>query len=726
MKPTEYPLLGLHCASCAARAESILRQTPGVHEANVNLASQSVLISYDNAIVTPTQLARIIAEAGYQLITETEDDTEEHIQTLKEQELLQLKRASIGAGVIAVCLMLSMPWAHFWLVAWATAIVTTIGLYLFGRGFYHRCYAQLRQRSLGMDTLVALSSTTAYLYSWGLILYHSGEHIAPHSYFETAMMIVAFVLLGKYLEARAKGATMQAIQKLIQLQPKSVIRLGRDGESELTPLNKLRIGDLIIVRSGERIAVDGIVSEGKSYIDESMLTGEALPTLRSEGERVYSGSLNQTGTLTIRTTALRGDTLLGRIIQRVRLAQGSKMPVQRLVDKVASLFVPIIVILSLLTFVLWVFIGGLPLWQEGLISAISVLVIACPCALGLATPTAIMVGVGKAATSGILVKDAESLEIACHIDTLVFDKTGTLTEGSPRVLQWQFLSKHDNIESIKSIIKSIEIRSTHPISQSIVQSLQDYTTIDIDEWQYHPGLGITALYQGKKYCLGNERLMQSYGLSYPPLEDLAHQEGVSLVYVAWEEKVQLLLHIADPIKANANAMIETLQRAGLEIHLLTGDQYNVAQHVAQQLGIKHIYAEVLPEDKADTIHNLKQQGKQVAMLGDGINDSAALAEADLSIAMGTGSDIAIETAQVTLLHGDIKLLPQVLHISRLTLQTIKQNLFWAFIYNVIAIPIAAGVFYPILGWQLTPMVASLAMMFSSLSVVGNSLRLRYK
>lgn len=726
----EYPLLGLHCAACSARAEQVLRSLEGVAEVSVNLATNSAFLSYDELRIKPEDMARAIAEAGYQLVVDHSPQDEDRVEQLREQEYRTLRHKAIGALLCSLVLMLSMPYQHLWPIAIATAVITTLGLILSGRDFYRRSWVQLRSGAMGMDTLVGLSTSVAYLYSLAMLIGAMGADMAPHTYFEAAMMIVAFVLLGKWLEARAKSHTSEALKRLASLQPKSVLRLGYDGVQTEVSIYALILGDRIVVRAGERIAVDGIVSEGESYVDESMLTGEAIPILRHEGERVYAGSINQNGTLVVRATALHGDTLFGRILQRIRLAQGSKAPIQRTVDWVAGIFVPIILGLSLLTLLAWVGLGGLEQWDRAINSALSVLVIACPCALGLATPTAIMVGVGRAAEAGILIKDAESLEIAERVDSIVFDKTGTLTRGKPQMLAYRFAPYCSDIDKLKSVIRSIEERSQHPIARSIVQALGDSPLLRLDSWENIPGRGIQASIEGSEYFLGSEALMREQGIS---LSSWLGVSGTELeldndlavaVYLSDKEKLLACLWIADEVKAEAKATLDALHKQGVSLYLLTGDKQRVAQHVGQSLGIDAVHAEILPEGKADFIATLKEQGRCVAMIGDGINDSVALAEADLSIAMGTGSDIAIETAQATITTGNLERLPELIKISRLTLRTIRQNLFWAFAYNILAIPLATGVFYPLCSWELNPMVASLAMVCSSLSVVLNSLYLK--
>lgn len=727
MTKEEYPLLGLHCAGCAARAEQVLRELEGVHEANVNLATASAQISYNESLISEQALAEAIARAGYQLVVEQRFQDDEELERLRSKELGTLRSNAITALAVGFLLMGLMWVEHSWRIAYAEFVLTTLTLAIVGRGFYSRAWRQLFDGGMGMDTLVSLSTLVAYGYS--VFLLFSPQDQVPHLYFEAAVMIIAFVLLGKYLEGRAKGNTTEAIRRLAGLQPKQVLRRKLSGETEEVSVDDLLLGDCIVVRAGERIAVDGLVAEGESYVDESMLTGEAIPQLRSEGSEVFAGSINQNGSLVIRTTALHRDTLLGRIIDRVRTAQGSKAPIQRIVDRVAALFVPIILALSLLTFGLWYMLGGPNALEQGLVSAITVLIIACPCALGLATPTAIMVGIGRAAEEGILIKDAESLEIARSIDTVVFDKTGTLSRGKPRLLDMHIVDDSCSRQELSKRLGNIERRSEHPIAQAILQGLGEIESVELDSWTNIPGQGLRAELLGSLHLIGSEALMQAEGITLDAeaLRQSRHYEeelSASPLYLAWDGKLRAILAVADEEKEGIRELIQGLQHSGIEVHLLSGDNKVIVAQWADRLGIQQAIGEVRPTEKADYVQGLRLKGHRVAMLGDGINDSAALAEATLSIAMGTGSDIAIESAQATITSGEVHLLPRLLELSRRTIRTIHQNLFWAFVYNLLAIPLAAGLFAPLTGWTLTPMLASLMMALSSVSVVLNSLRLR--
>lgn len=738
MKQTSFPIIGLHCAGCATRAEQILNELVGVRQASVNLATATVQVDYDETIMTPTDMARAIALGGYQLIIEAEPrKSEEQLEILQRQETKKLFRGTAMSLFASIALMLAMFWLSPRWFNLLGLIFATYVIVFIGRDFYIRAYKQARQGGMGMDTLVALSTLVAYIYSLFVLLFPGLLSIngqAPHTYFEAPVMIIAFVLLGKTLEHKAKGSTTAAIRKLIDMQPRSVHRLRPDDTLEDVDVFDLLLGDRILVRPGERIAVDGLVISGESYVDESMLTGEPIAALRREADKVYAGSINQNGSLTIRTVALHQDTLLGRIIQRVRTAQGSKAPIQRTVDRIASVFVPIILGLSFLTLILWLLLGGEgSTMEQAIISAITVLVIACPCALGLATPTAIMVGIGRAAEAGILIKDAESLEVAQRIDTVVLDKTGTLTAGRATVAQYAIAQSISDEAELLAHIGMIERRSEHPIAQAIVRSFTEINSEDceIRDWESIPGQGVRATIKQERYFIGNERLLQNAGISIPQEmaaygQKYADELGATPVYVALDMAVVAVLAVLDELKPTSSTLVRKLESEGITVVMLTGDSEGSAQKQAARLGITNVIAGVLPEEKADYIARLRSEGRRVAMVGDGINDSAALAEATLSIAMGTGSDIAIDTAMATITHGDTMLLPELLRLSRITVRTIHQNLFWAFIYNLIAIPLAAGAFYPWTGWTMNPMIASLAMAMSSLSVVLNSLRLKYK
>jgi Cu2+-exporting ATPase len=546
-------------------------------------------------------------------------------------------------------------------------------------------------------------------------------------YFEAAAVIIAFILIGRLMEEKAKGNTSSAIKKLIGLQPKTVIVLQIDGTEKQIPIEDVAINDIILVKPGEKIAVDGILVSGNSYVDESMLSGEPLPILKEKDEKVFAGTINQKGSFQFKATKVGKETMLAQIIKMVQDAQGSKAPVQKLVDKIAGIFVPVVIGIALLTFILWNILGGDHGLVHGLLAAITVLVIACPCALGLATPTAIMVGVGKGAENGILIKDAQSLELAKKVNAIILDKTGTITEGKPEVTDVEWLDQDDRT---KGILFSIEKQSEHPLADAVVNFITDTSTISLTNFDSITGKGAKADYQNQTYFVGNKKLLIENNIAIDNrLSTRAadwSKQSKTVIWFADSEKALSVLAISDKIKANSALAIKEMQDMGIDLYMLTGDNEATAKAIAEQTGIGHYKAEVLPQDKADFVKELQRQGKTVAMVGDGINDSTALATADVSIAMGKGSDIAIDVAKMTIISSDLTKIPQAIRLSKQTVATIKQNLFWAFVYNVIGIPIAAGILYPINGFLLNPMIAGAAMALSSVSVVSNSLRLKWK
>ncbi|GAB1350160.1 heavy metal translocating P-type ATPase [Ignavibacteriales bacterium] len=580
-----------------------------------------------------------------------------------------------------------------------------------------------------MDTLVALSTGTAYIFSVFNTLFPDYWHdrgLHGHVYFEAAAVVIAFILLGKLLEDKAKGNTSSALKKLIGLQPKTVTIVFNKEQREL-PIAEVRVGDEILVKPGEKIAVDGIVSSGNSFVDESMISGEPIPVEKSEGSSVFAGTINQKGSFNFIAEKVGADTVLARIIKMVQEAHGSRAPVQQLVDKIASIFVPAVILISLLTLAIWMILGGENSFTQGLLAMVTVLVIACPCALGLATPTAIMVGIGKGAENGILIKDAESLEIAKKVNAIVLDKTGTITEGKPEVVAtfWK-----DNDRTNAGILRAIELKSEHPLADAIAAGIEATNKIEVTNFQSLTGRGVTATAAGEEWFVGNLKLMADNNIPVP--EEIKakveawQKHANTVIYFASYKSVLAAIAIADKIKRSSLHAVKTLQDSGIEVFMLTGDNFNTAKSIAEEVGIHHFKAEVLPAEKADFVKSLQAEGKIVAMVGDGINDSNALAQADLSIAMGTGSDIAMDVAKMTLITSDLTKIPKAIKLSHDTVLTIKQNLFWAFIYNVIGIPIAAGILYPFNGFLLDPMIAGAAMAMSSVSVVSNSLRLKLK
>lgn len=598
-----------------------------------------------------------------------------------------------------------------------------------GREFYINAWRQLKHGTSNMDTLVAVSTGIAYTFSVFNLLFPDfwlSRGIEPHIYFEAASVIIAFILLGRLLEERAKQNTSSAIKKLIGLQPKTVIIIV-DSDERTVPITAVQKGDTILVKPGERIAVDGVVVTGESYVDESMLNGEPVPMHKQSGEKVFAGTINQKGTFRFIADKIGSDTMLAQIIRMVQDAQGSKAPVQKLVDRIARFFVPAIISISIIAFIAWIFLAPTNGFTNGLLAMVTVLIIACPCALGLATPTAIMVGIGKGAEKGILIKDAQSLEIAQKIDTIILDKTGTITAGHPVVVEslWE-----NGFEHSRKILYSLEKLSEHPLSDAVVNTLQNEKEISIDKFENVPGKGVKGIVGSQTYYAGNLSLLNDNHITIAShLQELANkwtQEAKTLVWFADSTQAIAAIALTDEIKQTSAQAISQLQKMGVEVYMLTGDNAISAQAISRKVGINHYKAGVLPNEKAQFIKELQANGKKVGMVGDGINDSAALAQADLSIAMGQGSDIAVDTAMATILSSDLLKIPETIRLSQLTIKTIYQNLFWAFIYNLIGIPIAAGIFYSVNGFLLNPMWASAAMAFSSVSVVLNSLRLKRK
>ncbi len=620
---------------------------------------------------------------------------------------------------------MNIPYANYIMWALSTPVVL-----VFGRQFFINAWKQTKHRSANMDTLVALSTGVAYIFSAFNTLFPQYWHskgLHAHVYFEAAAVVVGFILLGKMLEERAKGNTSSAIKKLMGLQPNTVTVVHHGGHQMEMPIAKVKVGDTLLVKPGEKIAVDGTVSDGSSFVDESMISGEPIPVEKKREEKVYAGTINQKGSFQFTANKVGGDTMLAQIIQMVQQAQGSKAPVQRLVDKIAGIFVPIVILISVLSLLTWVLLGGENGLTQGLLALVTVLVIACPCALGLATPTAIMAGVGKGAENGILIKDAESLELAKKINAIILDKTGTITEGKPVVTDILWLSRN---ETNLSVLASLENASEHPLAEAVVKHLGKAQFLPVHHFQSVTGLGAKANIENSMYYVGNASLLKSNNISIASkLESAASKwfsEAKTVIYFADEKQALAIIAIADKIKETSIQAVQQLQALGIEVYMLTGDNQSTAQAIAAQAGIMHYKAEVLPAQKADFVKDLQQQGKIVAMVGDGINDSNALAQADVSIAMGKGSDIAMDVAKMTIISSDLSKIPQAIKLSKYTVAAIRQNLFWAFIYNLIGIPLAAGLLYPINGFLLNPMIAGAAMALSSVSVVSNSLRLRSK
>ena len=725
-----YPVLGMSCASCAARVDKTLNDLPGVYQATVNYATAVAQVEYNPEVCSDATLQSAVQDAGYDLLVDTGEDVADKAEEIRLTRYRKIKRRTVAALLLSLPIMvISMFFEDISSLKYALWILATPVVFGLGREFYINAWRQLKHGTSNMDTLVAVSTGIAYTFSVFNLLFPDfwlSRGIEPHIYFEAASVIIAFILLGRLLEERAKQNTSTAIKKLIGLQPKTVTIIV-DSDKRTVPITAVQKGDTILVKPGERIAVDGMVVTGESYVDESMLNGEPVPLHKQSGEKVFAGTINQKGTFRFIADKIGSDTMLAQIIRMVQDAQGSKAPVQKLVDKIARFFVPAIISISIIAFVAWIFLAPTNGFTNGLLAMVTVLIIACPCALGLATPTAIMVGIGKGAEKGILIKDAQSLEIAQKIDTIILDKTGTITAGHPIVVEslWE-----NGFEHSRKILYSLEKLSEHPLSDAVVNTLQNEKEISIDKFENVPGKGVKGVVGSQTYYAGNLSLLNdNYIAIASHLQELANkwtQEAKTLVWFADSTQAIAAIALTDEIKQTSAQAISQLQKMGVEVYMLTGDNAISAQAISRKVGINHYKAGVLPNEKAQFIKELQANGKKVGMVGDGINDSAALAQADLSIAMGQGSDIAVDTAMVTILSSDLLKIPETIRLSQLTIKTIYQNLFWAFIYNLIGIPIAAGVFYSVNGFLLNPMWASAAMAFSSVSVVLNSLRLKRK
>lgn len=728
-----FPVLEMSCASCAISVESMLKAAEGVADAGVNFASQDAWIQYDPAVTDPEKLQQSVRAIGYDMVvvTENRDEAKEQAQL---QHFRAAKNRTIWSSVLSLPIVvigmffMDMPYGNYIMMALATVVV-----FYFGRGFFSNAWKQALHGKANMDSLVAMSTGIAYLFSSFNTFFADFWHargLHAHVYFEAAAVIIAFISLGKLLEETAKSNTSSAIKKLMGLQPKTVTLVLDNNETKEIPVSQVQAGNLLLVKPGEKIPVDGCVVNGNSYVDESTITGEPIPAEKKENDKVFAGTINQKGSFRFTAEKVGGETVLAQIIKLVQEAQGSKAPVQKLVDKIAGIFVPTVMGISLLTFVVWILLGGENAFTHGLLTAVTVLVIACPCALGLATPTAIMVGVGKGAENNILIKDAESLELAHRVNAIILDKTGTITEGKPTVSDMVFTHASDQ-PMLKSVLLAMEKQSEHPLAEALVKHLaqEGSKEVILDSFESITGKGVTAKYQNSIYTLGNSTLLAEKDISINDTMQAAisrwQQQAKTVVIFAENKQAVAVIAITDAIKAGSKAAITHLQQQGIEVYMLTGDNKQTAAAIAKEAGITQFKAEVLPAGKAEFVKLLQQQGKTVAMVGDGINDSHALAQADVSIAMGKGSDIAMDVAKMTLITSDLNSIPKALKLSRRTVQTIRQNLFWAFIYNLIGIPVAAGLLYPVNGFLLDPMLAGAAMALSSISVVGNSLRLKF-
>ncbi len=737
-----FPVGGMTCASCVARVEEALSSVPGVISASVNLASEKATVEY----LEGTELAdmrRAVKDAGYELGPEVQ--ALEDVTTAAQREIRGLRNRFIVAAILAASIMalgFSPPFVGQPYLLWALA--TPVQFWA-GLRFYRGAWGALKHKTSDMNTLIAVGTSVAYFYSLIAVIFPSlfaTGVLEPNLYFDTSAAIIALILLGRFLEARARGQTSAALKKLIGMQPKTALVI-REGEQREIPVDDVRVGDLILVHPGERISVDGIVRQGYSSVDESMITGESIPVEKKVGDEVIGATINKTGSFQFEATKVGKDTTLAHIVRMVEEAQGSKAPIQRLADVIASYFVPAVIGIAIVTFVIWYFVGPAPSLTFAFLNLVAVLVIACPCALGLATPTAIMVGTGKGAEHGILIRNGESLERAHQINTVLLDKTGTLTRGEPVVTD-VVAAPFSSLEEVLRLAASAEHSSEHPLGEAVVKAALEkkLNLSPSSDFNAIPGQGVEALVEGKKLFLGNLKLMTERGFVLNGLEKKAAEllkEGKTVMFLGWDSQVAGIIALADTLKLGAKEALQALHRMGIETAMLTGDNRRTAEAIAREVGIDRVLAEVLPEHKAGEVKKLQKEGKVVAMVGDGINDAPALAQADIGIAIGTGTDVAMETGDITLISGDLMGVVTAISLSKRTMRTIKQNLFWAFAYNTALIPVAAGILYLAFGKTgvpsglhfilgeygfLNPILAAAAMAASSITVVSNSLRLR--
>ena len=761
MKKETYKIKGMHCASCVATIERALSKTAGVHSATVNFASESALVEFDDTKISESDLEKAVDKAGYRLISknantvsikneagmkmphmdmEMNSPEHNHMEMEREDQIKEMKRKLVVGGALALVVFLgSFPqWfsfvPEFLNNNWLLLVLTTPVQFWVGWQFYSGLKLLIKYRTADMNTLIAVGTLAAYLYSVAVTvfpLFFIKGGTTPAIYFDTSAIILVLILLGKYFEVLMKGRASEAIKKLIGLQPKTAKIIKNGKETEIL-IALVQVGDLIVVRPGERVPVDGKITEGDSEIDESMITGESMPVHKKVESAVIGSTINKFGTFTFRATKVGSDTVLSHIIKMVEEAQGSKAPIQRLADLISSYFVPAVFVVAFLTFLVWFFFGPTPAFTFALINFVAVLIIACPCALGLATPMAIMVSSGSAAVRGILIKDAASLEIANKIDTVVLDKTGTLTEGKPQLTDILVLGNEPR-ENILNLAASLEQRSEHPLAQAILDGAkkEKIGLYKLENFKALSGKGLEGVLevgpQKVEVYLGNRALVSDIGLDISPYEtNIAklENEGKTVMILITDKKIKGALAVADVLKKESVQAIKALKQNNLDVWMITGDNNRTAQAIAREVGIENVMSEILPDKKSEKVRELQAQGKIVAMIGDGINDAPALTQANIGIAMGEGTDIAMESANITLMRGDLMLILEVIKISRRTMRIIKQNLFWAFFYNIAFIPVAAGVLYPSWGILLNPIFAAVAMAGSSLSVVLNSLRLK--
>lgn len=731
-----FPIKGMHCASCVRVLERALSKVEGVSQATVNLATEKATVTYDSDVCTSEQMESAVSSVGYKAMVDNELIDESRQKEEKKKELTSLKQKVLVSLVIGGLIVWgSFPGLmkfspSFLQNFWLQLILATIVQFWAGLDFYKATIPALKHRTANMDTLVAIGTTAAYVYSVVVTVFPNlveNLKVEPMPYFDVATIVIGLILLGRYFEAKAKAGTSEAIKKLIGLQAKTA-RVVRDGKDVDVPISEVVMGDLIRVRPGEKIPVDGIIQEGESSVDESMITGESIPVDKAKGDTVVGSTMNKSGTFTYKAMRVGSETMLSQIITLVQEAQGSKAPIQRVADLISSYFVPIVIMLAIFTFALWYIFGTSPAFLFALLNTVAVLIIACPCAMGLATPTAIMVGTGLGAEKGILIKDAQSLEIAHKVQVVIFDKTGTLTHGKPEVTDVVPVSDLDKDEVLK-IASSIEKGSEHSLAEAIIKKAegQNLSISSVEKFQAIAGHGVEGIVDSKKVYFGNRKLMQKQNIditSHNEHIESLENEGKTVMILGAEDKLVGLIAVADTVKESARSGVEKLHKKGIEVVMITGDNTRTAHAISSKLGIKRVLADVLPDQKEAEVRKIQNEGKIVAMVGDGINDAPALAAADIGIAMGTGTDVAIEAADITLINKDLSSVASAIELSKKTMRTIKLNLFWAFGYNIILIPVAMGALYPFFGILLNPIFASVAMASSSISVVSNSLLLK--
>ena len=734
----ELNVTGMHCASCILKVEKAIKRIPNVHEVNVNLATEKASVSFEGNFDFD-KAKKEVQKNGYDinLVNEKNKISHDHAKMLKEKEIKDLKNKFILGTIFSILILIGTYQDFFELnfisrnSMFILLLLLTIPVQYYAGWIFHKiAWKNLKHFNFDMNSLVSIGTNAAFIYSLFVILFpglFQGTNIEADVYFDTAAVIITLIILGRYLEAKAKSRTSDAIKKLIGLQAKTATIIKNNKEIKI-PIEEVKVNDILLIKPGEKIPTDGIVVFGYSSVDESMITGESIPVEKNIKDIVIGGTINKNGVLRVKATKVGKDTMLAHIIKLVEEAQGSKAPIQRLADKIASIFVPIVVVIAILTFLIWYFFGPNPAFNFALLNFVGVLIIACPCAMGLATPTAIMVGTGKGAENGILIKNAEALEIAHKTNVIIFDKTGTLTKGKPEVTDILAFNNYKENEVLFYSALS-EKNSGHPLGEGILEKAKSLKLRipNADKFENIPGHGVKVSYKGKLILNGNRKLMRDYKININKYENILVKlelQGKTAMFVALNKKIIGIIAVADTLKENSFEAVKQLQKLGKEVYMITGDNERTGNAIAEQLGIKNVLANVLPDKKAEKVKELQNRGKIVAFVGDGINDAPALAQADLGIAIGSGTDVALETGSIVLVKSDLRDVVKAIKLSKFTLRKIKQNLFWAFIYNVAGIPIAAGLLYPFFGYLLNPMLAAGAMAFSSVSVVSNSLLMR--